>query len=1025
MRSHWKRYRVTRDRGDVVPPVPWYTRHTTDTYHETGSEQGTRIRTKHGDTRHETYPQRIHDTMEGDRGRDRCDRQNRTHEQRHPTQATDESPTAEMNPTAVSPCVVSRCRRALRVVAVVVMLAAVVTVFVRVDPAAAAITSVSEPDKDACTSTLTSGASWQNGTFIQDKWQCLPAWRWGWGYATPITTGADWGWWSGLSAIFTGIIYFILGLPFEFAKVIWVITLFIMKSALDPRLLFQIFSDLSTNIAGTWQQIYQFIGVPGAGGQSMLMGAVIVIAFFYSLWAAFRPRTGAMRYHEVNNWFTAGSQLMATFIPISLILMMSTGVITHSWLMEKTSIRLINEFAKPLISAGTAISGPGSAGPTADAPCGLYTAKLRSEFAYSYNAPAAGGNTLGDAVTGAGATQSTAQLEEVPKMISRLWESTFMYQVGSAQFGSTAVGARAECYVMEWNRRNTNAKWQAEVMHEAFGVSGTSISETQANEMLRPVPAEKEQIKEMRSFLILAAACGFGTTGSGSGKYRTSVDSTKFGPQTGAASVPPNHTGPTGGAVSSAAAEVWLHREWTGIQNHRGRGVNRGYKDSTLSSNVCTAWMFPDTTTWPPNINLRESVGVKSVWVQNHANIDSGDAGKWEKKMNGERVNGTTGVPTPDEISRAQRTVDSIQGGHMSVGVFVTAVLSVTAAMLYFKAFAGLSIGVVIAHMVLALIFFLLPLLLFVMALPIQAAADFRKRVIRLFFATSLSYGMFYLLLTLVVLITGFMRSWVDAYFNIITDNMILGLGGLVYAIMMSLIPWVALKIIEGGLQMFGMGSITSFRGAMQFASGVTAAGIKLPSAKEFASDQFGDLKKVTHTISAGVGKGARLVDDVKNEGAKEAFKSRTKDAYRKTFMSDKEQGKWDDHDAKKERRSHEAETEKAEKEHRRIQQDLERNADGQNRAAQDLRTGRITQAEYQTIIQNLTAQQANLSTQASTAQHSMSMAQQEIRAIQLEKVEAAASGGGGGGEKKVVVNNYYGGDGSGRPETLWDDVGE
>ena len=791
-----------------------------------------------------------------------------------------------------------------------------------------------------------------------DPWECLPAWRWGgidfWG-PDMVATGGDWGWLSFVSKLLNKLINFGRTLPFMAAKAIWWVTLKIIKFVADPSLIPGIYDRMIDGVKDTWTRLMRFLGVPGAGGGSVLWGTVLMIALFYSVWLIVRPRPGSVSWTEINTWSTGAFRLAATVISFGLLALMMANIdkpssMFHPMKLMAYPAELLNSAVMgPLASAaGELGAGPPEVGADAPSACHRYEKRLTAAFdlrmenqdiydsaerarsevrswsrhwtfydamvdtpviedeatrltrgmlplnfferkylfwekrrlALSSAEPSAGGTGtevfdglieeiegLEDDLEGdPGATRQrlldihstlnrvriiadsgmaytddsiseligmsgrpadaaaddaagrvgldfnpSAYVSEadvgartaMPKMVSEMWQSGYLSLLGTAQFSDPEVADRATCYLMEWLNW-PDAPEQRLIMYESLGVQNASSSyngkqwKNQADDMFNPGALRTEQ---QRSLLTLASACGFAPSGnSPTGVYRANTPG--YGTQT---------------ATGFNGAHVWLYKEWSGIKNYD----NWAGLDDRLTADVCLKWMFPNLT------DHDEDKGVKSDWVQERAALEAEDAEEWAEDLKPDRLaNSDDDVPSAEDAERVFRVLEAIEGTDPIAGL-VYGVWAVVVALAYLKAFGGLSVGFLVAQLILAILFFMLPLLLFVSGLPIEAAGQVRKKLIRLYLATVLSYALFYTVLMMVMLLTDIVSSWLEA---------MTGGDGFAHMMLIAASPLIALWMLSKGLKLFGMGGMLSVQGAAQLSSGLSAAGMRLPDMKDVAA---------------------------------------------------------------------------------------------------------------------------------------------------------------------------------------------
>ena len=689
-----------------------------------------------------------------------------------------------------------------------------------------------------------------------DIWHCLPAWRWTtWGNSL-VTANPEPGTLAGIAGAGNAIFNIIAQLPLMLAEFIWRVTLTMLKLAVDPELISRIYSDIfMEKLAENWKSVLKFAGLPAADGGSILLPVMMMIAVIIAAWIVIKPRPrnwAKPNTTQYGIWYKALAKVMATVIPIAMLMVISTSVDDPDAPWSPTGIKQnitdrIHDYVTPILStaSGYISPNPGSTGPSA---CGLYKAKLKEYF-------------------NSGGGDFKKARAELPKSVSDMWESSYLQLLGMAQFGDSETAKRAMCFTMEWKKNRITPGTQLKTMYEALGVGVdvNSLLPADPKDPLKPDTSKREQVIErvgrdvfrprgsyphqVGSLLTLASACGFAKQGTASSEYGSYIfeaphSEAHYGPQEGVA-FDAIHTTPTGTPKKQAPpAPVWLHKEWTGLQNEAGKV--EGDHRNMLSSNVCAAWMFPGIVDWPTHMYgaavypgltgggymdysaalKRKVAGVRSAWVQNHAAIDAADEKRRTERVKAYRADGVAGVPPITDTVLVNRVMDAARGGN-HVNRLVYSILAAVVAWIYLKAMRGVVVGFLIAQLILATLFFLLPLLLLLIALPIEAVVNFRKRLIRLYIATALSYALFYTLMTVLVLMTDVIRQWLEALTKA---------DGMIRAVLVAAAPLLALWMLGKGLKMCGIGGALSLKGAAQLSSGMSAAGMKLPNPREFAS---------------------------------------------------------------------------------------------------------------------------------------------------------------------------------------------
>lgn len=178
------------------------------------------------------------------------------------------------------------------------------------------------------------------------------------------------------------------------------------------------------------------------------------------------------------------------------------------------------------------------------------------------------------------------------------------------------------------------------------------------------------------------------------------------------------------------------------------------------------------------------------------------------------------------------------------------AILAVLVAFAYMFALAGLSLGSALSVVILALLVAILPVLLLVAALPLDAARALPKKMLKLGFGAAFSYSLFLLFVSLVLLITDLLLAVVTA--------MGARSGEFWYTALLGAIPLVALYAVGSLGKQFGL-NITSAKGAFMFTSGMAMANIKEPNARSATRyGRMGAMALAGGTIGQAIHRGAR-----------------------------------------------------------------------------------------------------------------------------------------------------------------------
>ena len=229
-----------------------------------------------------------------------------------------------------------------------------------------------------------------------DAWDCLPAWRWvellGSGAEVVVTGG------GGLFAVFTeGLAKFfgwIMALPFALANAVWWATLAMIRLVFDNGLIGNLASAVLEGAAKTWQELLEFLGVPGTESGSLLWAAVAVLMLFAVVWAVIHLRKKADTYSEVNAWWTGVTLFVKVSIPLMILVLMVGAVGNgsagsgneesnfHPKRMWSETTQLASALMKPVVSAADQLTSTEHAwqDPDDQSACSLYSGTLKEGF---------------------------------------------------------------------------------------------------------------------------------------------------------------------------------------------------------------------------------------------------------------------------------------------------------------------------------------------------------------------------------------------------------------------------------------------------------------------------------------------------------------------------------------------------------------------------------------------------------------------------------------------------------------------
>lgn len=178
-------------------------------------------------------------------------------------------------------------------------------------------------------------------------------------------------------------------------------------------------------------------------------------------------------------------------------------------------------------------------------------------------------------------------------------------------------------------------------------------------------------------------------------------------------------------------------------------------------------------------------------------------------------------LPSGEEVNKVVKTVHDIHGaskfGRLFKGVF-----ALLTAVVYMITLIGLSMGLVLAQLILALVFTCLPFLLLVFAIPTESARHFPKKILKVTLGALLGTAVFSLLLSLLILVVYTLSTVVEAI-DISSRN------DYVHLVVLMAIPLAAIKLLGMGSKQFGL-DISSLRGSVAATAGLAYANMSAPS---------------------------------------------------------------------------------------------------------------------------------------------------------------------------------------------------
>ena len=746
----------------------------------------------------------------------------------------------------------------------------------------------------------------------------LPLWRWTRATWLFSDIDADTGWLArkvGIGNVADLVVGLVVQLPLQIAGLIWEITSYLLYLALNPVFYVKLFYHAYDKAVETWTGVFRPLLL---GGGVTVWVTVLVIGIFVVLRKLLRAKIANSDTRLP--WVKTAGEFMHTLVPLALAFMMLAGVpiggqSIPAFIMSKTQ-ESVEAISQPIRNGANALTASNMI-TARDTPtsCGAYIGKLedifRAEWKEQSNPANAGWRKNVDDVDGGelseeykglytdfNDTEGGSVRQELPILASRMWEKGFYHGLGMAQFGDRAAALRATCFLTEWRVKSTTAAEQQAVFDLTDVYPNTPRPWTReeylrAEDRLHPDGTDAE-----RALLNLAAACILVThpdhedvPSSTNPVYRYVTTNGEIS-ENPRISLPihPKYdpgTGKSDRAIlkgrDGTGSTPQLDPAWAGMFNNKTRAF-MFESNYAMGSDACAEWMDP--TPCPPvtckwdtqyvGATSRDVTGVRSEWLQNKANITVADMKRSLETRRTMTANGPAPAGTPGDVdvARVGEIVRTVQGLNVMKRVLF-AVVTLLTALVFLYSLGGLTLGVLLAQIILALTLILMPVLLLVSAFPHDGARKLQKKLIRVWIAASLSYAIFFTTLAVLMLII----TLVD---DIATSVIPTSDGGLLDILITPFVALLSVKLLKSIAKTLGA-DITSFKGALQFTSGMTAAGVELPDPKAFARDTMSPLtssfqhtkQAAGHATRAGQKsiKAARTVNDSWSRGREQARK--------------------------------------------------------------------------------------------------------------------------------------------------------
>ena len=238
-----------------------------------------------------------------------------------------------------------------------------------------------------------------------------------------------------------------------------------------------------------------------------------------------------------------------------------------------------------------------------------------------------------------------------------------------------------------------------------------------------------------------------------------------------------------------------------------------------------------------------EHQGLNSQYLQDRAKIGCTDAEVSAEKVSenmGAKYKDDGGVEhdldwrdatSPEQAFAAASDICTFAGGRI-VDRYLYGLIVLGTAFSFAFSLLGLTLGTVLAQILMAMVFMFLPVVLLLSAVPSRATRALLPRVVKLAFFAAMANAVFLLALTSLVLVIDILTNAVVAS----TEP-----GSLIRVFFLAVAPIVAKKILGKASKKLGL-DITSIKGSLRTTSGLAAA--SLGSDRSSLADKSGQYGK-------------------------------------------------------------------------------------------------------------------------------------------------------------------------------------
>ena len=691
----------------------------------------------------------------------------------------------------------------------------------------------------------------------------LPLWRWK-GMASIITDSqADTeftitGIFQAAGNLINSVTNALSLIPLLLASILWHVTAFLIKFVMEP----QFFNDLQAyafeSTETLWKEFKDLMGLSGDENNVGALSVILVISIFIAIRQLVLPAAG-----KSVPWFQFVTTLLRTFALLAIAFHLAAGADAAGQakdFLQKSIIQTVQTGVTPLLTGVNKLTQ--ARGKEVLTTCDAYTATLENIYrgavdkagdprrfartaisAYTTGGTGTDKATPGDKgagiltdAAGEAADKESTIRKEIPILMSRLWERFYYQPVGLMQFSDNIAARRGTCFLFEWQSNRTGSdinkilKLSAELKplsgNKSLSIAAGNVADGKDAEAVFSPIISPFNVQPGRVYMLLAAACEMlpvdtvqRATDSRNLTIETKDDTDETKDDTEPPWMDPAFKGLQGATNPNRAIQASL----VGFIG-RITGSNPGGKtqnEAKITSTQCTKWLGGVTTHKSQKgqgvEEENKNVGLNQDGLLTEMNLT---AWSYNRQLTSQlAAEDNTGQKFKTRTARAHQVIKRLQGYEAlqhavyAVGAFISSVILLWVML-------GLSLGVIVAQFVLAMIILFAPLLLIFMALPTRGASKLTRTILRLFFMSLLAYVVFFFLLMIILLTVHILIGLVDFATR---GNL------LIQIIATSLVPLLAMYVIQSITKMLGINAnFASPIGMADFTSGLAASGMSI-----------------------------------------------------------------------------------------------------------------------------------------------------------------------------------------------------